>query len=159
MLVGVLFAFIAIAEYSPIHRVPSYIARPRLRRLQALSPDRSPARRGARARCAHRSVVAGQFGEFTARVETVSDTPSVPAELAQMYALSEPAFVATASLPSELRTPSGQPLKIKAGMLADALVPIERRTVLEWLFEPILRGFNESAGRTRPATAKAPEAH
>jgi hypothetical protein len=37
-------------------------------------------------------------------------------------------------------------------MLADALVPIERRTVLEWLFEPMLRGFHESADRS-PAAA------
>ena len=32
-------------------------------------------------------------------------------------------------------------------MLAEALVPIERRTVLEWLFEPLLRGLNDSAPR------------
>ena len=55
------------------------------------------------------------------------------------------------TLPKELRAPDGRLLKIKAGMLADALVPIERRTVLEWLFEPLLRSFHESADRSRAA--------
>jgi hypothetical protein len=48
-----------------------------------------------------------------------------------------------------LRALDGQTLKIKAGMLADALVPIERRTVLQWLFEPLLRGFHASADSSR----------
>ncbi len=90
-----------------------------------------------------------KFGQFDARIETVSDMPSLPTEIAGMYALSEPVFIATASLPTQLRTPNGRLLKIKAGMLADALVPIERRTVLEWLFEPLLRGFHASADRSR----------
>jgi membrane fusion protein len=92
-----------------------------------------------------------KFGQFDARIETVSDMPSLPSEIEQMYVLSEPVFVATASLPKELRAPDGRLLKIKAGMLADALVPIERRTVLEWLFEPLLRSFHESADRSRAA--------
>jgi len=92
-----------------------------------------------------------KFGQFDARIETVSDMPSLPSEIEQMYVLSEPVFVATASLPKELRAPDGRLLKIKAGMLADALVPIERRTVLEWLFEPLLRSFHESAARSRAA--------
>ena len=92
-----------------------------------------------------------KFGQFDARIETVSDMPSLPSEIEKMYALSEPVFIATASLPRELRAPDGRLLKIKAGMLADALVPIERRTVLQWLFEPLLRGFHDSSDRTRGA--------
>jgi membrane fusion protein len=56
-------------------------------------------------------------------------------------------FVATATLPGELHSPSGEVLPLKPGMLADALVPIESRTVLEWLLDPILRGLNDSVGR------------
>ena len=41
-------------------------------------------------------------------------------------------------------------------MLADALVPIERRTVLEWLLDPILRGLNDSVGRGSRAADDAP---
>jgi len=93
-----------------------------------------------------------KFGQFDARIETVNDTPSLPSEIEHVYALSEPVFMAEASLPAQLRAPDGQLLKIKAGMLADALVPIERRTVLEWLFEPLLRGFHESADRSGDAS-------
>jgi len=94
-----------------------------------------------------------KFGQFDARIETVSDMPSLASEIEHIYTLSEPVFIATASLPKQLRAPDGRLLKIKAGMLADALVPIERRTVLEWLFEPLLRGFHQSADRSRDAAA------
>jgi len=92
-----------------------------------------------------------KFGQFDARIQTVSDMPSLPSEIDHVYALSEPVFIAEASLPTQLRAPDGRQLKIKAGMLADALVPIERRTLLQWLFEPLLRGFHESADRSRDA--------
>jgi len=67
--------------------------------------------------------------------------------VAQAAGTSEPMFVAIATLPGAIRSPSGEVLPLKPGMLADALVPIERRTVLEWLLEPILRGLNDSVGR------------
>jgi membrane fusion protein len=88
-----------------------------------------------------------RFGLFAARVDSVNEIPSLPGEVPQVSASSEPMFVATALLPGELRSASGQLLPLKPGMLADALVPIERRTVLEWLLDPILRGLNDSVGR------------
>ena len=94
-----------------------------------------------------------KFGTFPARIESVSDTPSLPSDLQHLLPIKEPAFVAIAALPRELFSREGRLLRIKPGMLADALVPLERRTVLEWLFEPFLRGFNESAGRARAAAA------
>jgi len=56
-------------------------------------------------------------------------------------------FVATAALPGPLLGTRGEVLPIKPGMLADALVPIESRTVLAWLLDPIVRGLNDSVGR------------
>jgi len=88
-----------------------------------------------------------RFGLFAARIDSVNEIPSLPGEVAQAPGASEPMFVAIATLPGELRSPSGETLPLKPGMLADALVPIERRTVLEWLLEPILRGLNDSVGR------------
>jgi len=60
---------------------------------------------------------------------------------------SEPMFVAIATLPGALHGTRGEVLPLKPGMLADALVPIERRTVLAWLLDPIVRGLNDSVGR------------
>jgi membrane fusion protein len=90
-----------------------------------------------------------KFGQFAAHVESVSDIPSMPTDIPQMNSVSEPVFVAVAALPAELRSPAGQLLKLKPGMLVDALVPVERRTIMEWLLDPILRTFNESAASDR----------
>jgi membrane fusion protein len=121
--------------------------------VRLLVPARAAAsvKAGLGVKVAFRAYPQEKFGQFDARIETVSDMPSLPSEIARIYTLSEPVFIATASLPRELRTPDGRLLKVKAGMLADALVPIERRTVLEWLFEPLLRGFHESADRSHDA--------
>jgi uncharacterized membrane protein (UPF0127 family) len=75
-----------------------------------------------------------------------------------MLPVGEPSFVATALLPPELKGPRGEVLWMRPGMLGEALVPIERRTVLEWLLEPILRGFNGDAelmGRLSTLTLSA----
>jgi membrane fusion protein len=127
--------------------------------VRLLVPARAAAsvKAGLRVKVVFRAYPQEKFGQFDARIDTVSDMPSLPSEIERIYAPSEPVFIATASLPRELRAPDGLLLKIKAGMLADALVPIERRTVLEWLFEPLLRGFHESADRSRDAASATAE--
>jgi uncharacterized membrane protein (UPF0127 family) len=87
-----------------------------------------------------------KFGQFPARIVSVSDTPTLPGDDTQILPVAEPSFVANALLPPELHGPRGEPLWMRPGMLGEALVPIERRTVLEWLLEPFLRGFNGDAG-------------
>jgi membrane fusion protein len=86
-----------------------------------------------------------KFGDFAAHIESVSDTPSLPGDVMQVLSIAETAFTATATLSGELRGPDGRALWLKPGMIGEALVPIERRTVLEWLLDPILRGFNRPA--------------
>jgi membrane fusion protein len=128
--------------------------------VRLLVPARAAAsvRAGLDVKVVFRAYPQEKFGQFDARIETVSDMPSLPSEIEHMYALSEPVFVAAASLAGHLRAPDGQLLKIKAGMLAEALVPIERRTVLEWLFEPLMHGFHESADESRTASLSNAEA-
>jgi membrane fusion protein len=93
-----------------------------------------------------------KFGQFVARVERVSDLPVLPAEAPATIAIREPAFVAVATLVGAPRGPDGEPLAMKPGMLAEALVPIETRRAIEWLLDPFLRGFNRSAGRNDTPT-------
>jgi len=90
-----------------------------------------------------------KFGDFEARIDKVSNTPSMPTEIPAVYAIREPAFLAVASLVGEPRGLDGKVLPLKPGMLVDALVPIERRRVIEWLLDPLFRAFNESAGHGR----------
>lgn len=94
-----------------------------------------------------------KFGEFNARIDKVSDAPLSPVDLPQIYASGGPAFIAVASLGASPTGPHG-PLVVKPGMLATALVPMERRSALEWLLEPLLRGFNASAGRAHEVTSR-----
>jgi membrane fusion protein len=125
--------------------------------VRLLVPARAAAsvRAGLAVKVVFRAYPQEKFGQFDARIDGVSDTPAMPSEIERMYSLSEPVFIATASLPKQLHAPDGRLLKIKAGMLAETLVPIERRTVLEWLFEPLLRGFHESADRARDPAPSA----
>lgn len=104
-------------------------------------------RPGVEFKLAFRAYPQERFGLFPARVDTVNEIPSLPSEVPQAGGASEPMFIATAALPAELRGTRGEPLPLKPGMLADALVPIEERTVLAWLLDPILRGLNDSVGQ------------
>ncbi|MEO5844484.1 MAG: HlyD family efflux transporter periplasmic adaptor subunit, partial [Caldimonas sp.] len=113
-------------------------------------------RPGVEFKLAFRAYPQERFGLFAAKVDTVNEIPSLPGEVPQAGG-SEPMFVAVASLPSALRGTHGEVLQIKPGMLADALVPIESRTVLAWLLSPIQRGLNDSVGRTPRGNALAAE--
>ena len=104
-------------------------------------------RPGVEFKLAFRAYPQERFGLFAAKVDSVNEIPSLPGEVPQAAGGSEPMFVATASLPGALHGTHGEVLPLKPGMLADALVPIERRTVLAWLLDPILRGLNDSVGR------------
>ena len=117
--------------------------------LRLLVPARAAAavRPGMAVNFALRAYPQEKFGQFSARVDSVSDAPAMPLDARQDEPGGDPVFTVVASLPAPLRQPDGSVLTLKAGMVADALVPIEHRTVLEWMFEPLLRGYNESVGR------------
>ena len=177
-LFAALIAFVALVEYSPVHRVAAFVdARSSLVRpsTQGQSVDAgrptfttappddpllikllvAPAmaasvRPGVAFRLAFRDYPQDRFGLFEATVDSVTAGASLPGQVAQAAARgSEPMLVATASLPSALRGPQGEVLPLEPGMRADALVPSERRTLLEWLLDPILRDRDDSVGRAR----------
>lgn len=86
-----------------------------------------------------------KFGRFDARITSVSDAPALPTDLPQAGLSTEPVYLALAETAADLRAPDGRPLELRPGMLAEALVPVERRRVIEWLLKPWLRGLNQSA--------------
>jgi membrane fusion protein len=86
-----------------------------------------------------------RFGQFPATIESVSDAPAMPEDVPRASANSGPVFISLASWSKELRAPDGHALWLKPGMLADAIVPLERRTMLAWLFAPMLRSYHEGA--------------
>lgn len=117
--------------------------------LRLLVPARAAAvvRPGMDVKFVLRAYPQEKFGRFDARIESVSEAPAMPADVPQGLGAGEPVYVVVARPPGVLHASGGQILALKPGMLGEALIPVERRTVVEWLFEPILRGFNESAGR------------
>lgn len=115
--------------------------------LRLLVPARAAAsvRPGIPVRMVFQAYPEEKFGQFAAVMESVSQAPAMPEDVVQAAPGSGPLFIALASWQGDLHMRDGRVLWLKPGMLADAVVPLERRSMLEWLFEPILRGFNEGA--------------
>lgn len=87
-----------------------------------------------------------KFGQQSGRVLQVSRTPLTPAELAQLNlpsalsqgALSEPLYRITVGLDRQSVSAYGQEQALSPGMQLDADVLLERRSLIEWIFEPLL---------------------
>jgi membrane fusion protein len=120
--------------------------------LRVLVPARAAAavRSGIAIKMAFQAYPEERFGQFPATIESVSDAPAMPEDVPRASANSEPVFISLASWSKELRAPDGHALWLKPGMLADAIVPLERRTMLAWLFAPMLRSYHEGARAEQP---------
>jgi membrane fusion protein len=87
-----------------------------------------------------------KFGVQSGRVLQVSRTPLTPAELALLNlpsalsqgALSEPLYRITVGLARQSVNAYGQEQALSPGMQLDADVLLERRSLIEWIFEPLL---------------------
>jgi membrane fusion protein len=87
-----------------------------------------------------------KFGSQSGQVLQVSRTPLTPAELALLNlpaalsqgAQSEPLYRITVGLDRQTVTAYGQEQALSAGMQLDADVLLERRSLIEWIFEPLL---------------------
>ncbi|MCV2352771.1 HlyD family efflux transporter periplasmic adaptor subunit [Paucibacter sp. B2R-40] len=87
-----------------------------------------------------------KFGSQSGRVLQVSRTPLTPAELALLNlpaalsqgAQSEPLYRITVELDRQTVSAYGREQALSAGMQLDADVLLERRRLIEWIFEPLL---------------------
>jgi membrane fusion protein len=87
-----------------------------------------------------------RFGQQGGHVMQVSRTPLSPAELATLNLpisvsqglASEPLYRITVALDQQTVSAYGQPQALAAGMQLDADVLLEKRRLIEWIFEPIL---------------------
>ena len=79
-----------------------------------------------------------KFGTAKGRILTVSRTVLGPQEVAiPGLQVSEPVFRVKVALQSDRVTAYGQEILIQPGMLLSAGVVIDRRSLLEWLLDPI----------------------
>lgn len=114
--------------------------------LHLLIPPRAAgtAQSGMHVRVAFEAYPREKYGEFEARLDRISDSPVLPGELVSFVTATAPAYLATATL--VMTGTQTNLLRLKPGMLAEAFIPIEKRRAIEWLFDPLIRGFNSSPG-------------
>ena len=155
-LLAALIAFVALVEHAPMVRVAALVearegpdgpkGEPLVAKLFLAPATAASVRPGMAIKLAFRAYPRERFGMFEATVDSVDAALSLPGAVrAGVDAGADaPMFVATASLPGALRGPHGEALSLKPGMLADALVPTERRPLLEWLLDPSLRDGGKS---------------
>ena len=79
-----------------------------------------------------------RFGAQGGRVKEISRTLLTPAEANGPVPLQESAYRVTVGLESQAVSAYGKAVPLQAGMLLDADIRLERRRLIEWVFEPVL---------------------
>lgn len=77
-----------------------------------------------------------KFGRHDARVVSVSRTALSPAELPAFVQKSEPLYRVTVALSSQTVTAYGKAQLLQPGMTAEADFLLDKRRIIEWMFEP-----------------------
>ncbi len=79
-----------------------------------------------------------RFGQYRGTVQAVSRTVWTPGERVGPLTVREPAYRVDVALERQTVSAGGQEIALRPGMLVNADILLEKRTVLEWIFEPVL---------------------
>ncbi len=79
-----------------------------------------------------------RFGQYRGVVDTVSRTVWSPGEKIGSMAVREPVYRIDVKLDRQSVSVAGQDIPLRPGMMVGADILLERRTVFEWVFEPVL---------------------
>ena len=79
-----------------------------------------------------------RFGHHQGEVMRVGRSVIQPNETSLPLTVSEPFYRVTVRLPAQQVRAYGQAMQLQAGMAVDADIWLDRRRVIEWLFDPIL---------------------
>jgi membrane fusion protein len=79
-----------------------------------------------------------RFGSQAGRVAEISKTLLTPGDSTLPVPLKEAMYRVTVKLASQTVTAYRQPMPLQAGMLLDADVWLDRRRIIDWVFDPIL---------------------
>ena len=79
-----------------------------------------------------------RFGAHIGQVTNVGRTVIQPNETNFPLPLQEPVYLVTVRLPAQAVRAYGQDMALQAGMVLDADVRIDRRRLIEWIFDPVL---------------------
>jgi membrane fusion protein len=79
-----------------------------------------------------------RFGQYRGVVDNVSRTVWSPGEKVGTMTVREPVYRIDVKLERQTVSAGGQEVPLRPGMLVNADILLERRTVFEWVFEPVL---------------------
>jgi membrane fusion protein len=80
-----------------------------------------------------------RFGQYRGSVNQVSKTVWNQGEKVGPFTLKEPVYRVDVKLDSQSVRAQGQDFPLKSGMLVGADILLEKRTIFEWVFEPVLQ--------------------
>jgi membrane fusion protein len=101
---------------------------------------------GKRVQLRYHSYPYQKFGQFEGRVIDVSATTVAPEEGESGGSHHhDPVYVVQVELPSQQIEVNGRRYPLHAGMQVDAAVLLDRRRLIEWIFEPVLGFSNRMA--------------
>lgn len=93
---------------------------------------------GQRVRLLYDAFPFQRFGAYWGRVESVSETVIAPADLAGPMTLREPSYKIVVALERQTVDAFGRQVPLQPNMALTADIILEERSLLEWLFEPVL---------------------
>lgn len=79
-----------------------------------------------------------RFGQYRGTVQNVSRTVWSPGEKVGPMTVHEPVYRIDVDLERQTVAAGGQEVPLRPGMLVNADILLEKRTVFEWIFEPVL---------------------
>ena len=80
-----------------------------------------------------------RFGQYRGVIVDVSQTVWSPGDKVGPMTVREPAYRITAKLDRQSVEAMGQEIPLRSGMLVNADILLEKRSLLEWIFEPVLQ--------------------
>jgi len=80
-----------------------------------------------------------RFGQYRGTVTDISRTVWSPGEKLGAMQVKEPVYRVSVQLEKQAVAALGQEFPLRSGMLVNADLLLERRSLLEWMFEPVLR--------------------
>jgi membrane fusion protein len=80
-----------------------------------------------------------RFGQYRGVIADVSQTVWSPGDKIGPLTVREPAYRITAKIDRQTVEAMGQEIPLRSGMLVNADILLEKKSLLEWIFEPVLQ--------------------
>ncbi len=104
-------------------------------------------RRGDEVRVMYQAFPFEKFGSAKARVTEISQTILTPSEVAMPGStIAQPVFRVRAGIEKQTVQAYGQTIQLQPGMLLNAQIVFDRRSLVEWLFDPIYAALEMNVG-------------